>query len=59
VRVRDGVRYYSKLTTHWKVDGRPVTNVFGWAPGAGSGAASLWSWRVASEPAPAPQGGVS
>jgi hypothetical protein len=60
VRLHDGVRYYSKLTTHWKVNGQPVTNVFTWAPGSASGASALWSWRIAeprgqlapSEPTP-------
>src|SRR5712691_5443622 len=59
VRTHDGVRYYSKLTTHWKVSGTPVTTVFTWAPGNAGGPASLWSWRVASEPAPTHPGKLS
>jgi hypothetical protein len=59
IRNNNGVRYYSKLTTHWKVDGRPVTNVFIWAPGSVRGVNSLWSWRDTSLPSQAPQGGVS
>lgn len=58
VRTHNGERYYSKLTTHWKVNGQPVTNVFTWAPGSLRGANSLWSWRDTSEPSPAPQGSV-
>jgi len=51
VRVHDGVRYYSKLTARWKVNGHLVTNVFTWAPGSAN---SFWSWRDASEPRPVP-----
>lgn len=48
VRNHNGVRYYSKLTTHWKVNGHLVTNVFTWAPGAVHGVNALWSWRDTS-----------
>jgi hypothetical protein len=59
VRFRGGLRYYSKLTTHWKVSGVPVTTVFTWSPGAESGAGSLWSWRIVSDPRPVPSGKLS
>jgi hypothetical protein len=55
VRVHDGMRYYSKLTTHWKVAGLPVTAVFTWGPGVGS----LWSWQAVTTARPVRPGKVS
>lgn len=58
VRVHDGMRYFSRLTTHWKISGVPVTNVFTWSAGGAQG--GLWSWRVVTPQAsPVPPGKLS
>lgn len=43
VRIRDGARYFSRMTLRWVIDGRKYKSVYAWRPSAVIGAAPFWS----------------
>lgn len=42
-RIRHGVKYFSRMTLQWTIDGRHYKSVYGWSPGPIVGAPPFWS----------------